>query len=342
MLLLSLFFFQAEAKKPQSVPINPSPQSNFYLRDTPDKDPSVYFGRFVFDDPSSIVPNETTALKTECSQYITYTIVDGGSVEYDEVMSASAALAAGLKFPGMSPNIKVGADGGYGVRASYTLTKKMIGDISDPSAFDQCCNEKAGNCGEYFVSEFVEGSGKLWRAHSEFVGMKMTGKIKEYIPTDVEAHGEYVWAATRNFPTPVYFAFKTTKVPDFCREMIDNPPESPEGMYFSGISTPRPDEPNAKKHAEIEARKAVLKYIATNTVSSTTIQKSYNQAAKTSDSDIEFSSEETEGIAEKVKIHRYCPTEELKSTDTAAQYISRVLVYVSNEDLQQMSEKKSE
>lgn len=334
-LFLSLVL-TAEAKKPQAAPINPAPQSNFYLRDTPDKDPSIYLGRFIFDDPSSMVPNEATARKTECSQYITYTTVDGGSVEYDEVMNASAALSAGLKFPGMAPNIKAGVDGGYGIRASYTMTKKMIGDISDPAAFDQCCNAKAGNCGEYFVSEFVEGSGKLWRAHSEFAGMKVTGKIKEYLPTDVEAHGEYVWAATRDFPTPVYFAFKTTKVPDFCSALIDNPPESDEGMYFTGISTARPDEPNARKHAEMNARKAVIQYIATDVVSSSTIQKSYAQSAQVLSQDDEFLSEKAQAVAKRVKIDRYCPIEEV-STGAAPQYISRLLMYVSNEDLEKIS-----
>ena len=331
------FLSAVEAKRPKTMPINPAPQSNFYLRDSPDKDPSVYLGRFIFDDPSSTVPNETTARKTECSKYITYQTIDAGNVEYDEVMNASAALAAGLKFPGMSPNIRAGVDGGYGIRASYTMTKKLVGDISDPAAFDQCCSEKAGNCGEYFVSEFVEGSGKLWRAHSQFAGMKVTGKIKQYLPTDVEAHGEYVWASTRDFPTPVYFAFKTTKVPDFCRELIDNPPESDQGMYFSGISTARPDEPNARKHAEMEARKAVVTYIATDVVSSTTIQKSYNQDGRALSQDDEFLSEQSQAIAQKVKVHRYCPVEEV-STGAAPQYISRLLMYVSNEDLETISE----
>ena len=81
----------ADAKKPKAEPVNPMPMQNFYLRDTPDKDPTVFMGRFIFDDE---FPNESKARKTECSQYLSITTVDAGNVEYDEVLNGSAALSA--------------------------------------------------------------------------------------------------------------------------------------------------------------------------------------------------------------------------------------------------------
>jgi hypothetical protein len=336
MFLLPLLFIQTvDAKRaPKAEPINPTAIDNFYLRDTPDKDPTIYLGRFVLTDGS--FPNESSARKTECSQYINISTVSGGSVEYDQVINASAGVSAGLKFPGMAPNIKIGASGGYGIRASYTVTKKMIADISDPVAFDECCAKKAGNCGEVFISEFVEGSGKLWRAHSEWGGIKVLGKLQKVMPVDVEASGEYNWAASRDFPTPVYFAFKTTKVPDFCRELTDNPPESDDGMYFAGISSMRADEPNARKHAEINARQSMVRYIASEMVSTDTITKSYGSDGSSAIEDEEFIQSKAEAIAKRVKTDRFCPIEEHRTAD-GAQYVSRVLMFVKTEDLDGIS-----
>lgn len=336
MLVLSLFLSQAEAKKPpQAEPVNPVPSANFYLRDTPDKDPSVYLGRFVFDD----FPNEASARKTECSKYMDIREISGGNVESDYVMNASSALTVGLKVPGMSfANNTGGYEGGTGVRATYTTTKKMVADISDPEAFDACCLKKAGNCSEYYISEFIEGSGKLWRAHSQFAGIKVTGKLQQALPAEVQASGEYNWVAARDFPTPVYFAFKTTKVPDLCKELVDNPPKVENGMYFTGKSTQRPDEPNANKHAEINARQSLVRYIATEMVSTDIVQKTYGKDGDALVEDTEFIESKSAGIMKKVQTARFCPVEEVRTVDNGAQYISRVLMFISNDDLQQLSQ----
>ena len=86
----------AIAKKipaPEFVP----PTTNFHLRTAFDTDPSVYLGRFVPDD--DMVPDEATARKTACSQYLSVRKVGGGGVEYDEVFEASSAAAMGLGIP---------------------------------------------------------------------------------------------------------------------------------------------------------------------------------------------------------------------------------------------------
>lgn len=331
-LLLLSFLTIAEAKKPQSVPINPNPQSNLYLRDTPDKDPTDYIGRFIFSDPAKQVPNESLARKTECSQYITYRTVSGGNVEYDEIMNASAALSAGLKFPGMNPNIKAGADGGFGVRASYTMTSKIIGDISNPEAFDACCFERPGNCSEYFVSEFVEGSGKLWRAHSNFVGLKMTGKIKKYLPTDVEAHGEFVWASTRDFAEPVYFAFKTTYVPSLCERLIDQSIKIPDGLYISGVSDFQSTEKTAKQDAVTNAQQFLVS-ILVNDMSSSSSSSSVSTYDQTSTQSAQAFSQSSSATIKNLKIDRFCPVEKVGSESS---YKAKVILLITNEDLEKI------
>ena len=317
-------------------PPNPTPTSNFYIRTAFDKDPSVFLGRFVAEDAEVI--DESAARKTECSQYITYTIIDAGNVEYDEVMNASTNVAAGLKIPGSNVAATLGAGGGIGVRANYTMTNKMVADISDPVAFDACCRKSEGNCTSRFVGEFIEGSGKLWTAHSQFAGMKKLGKLQQANPFELEASGEYNWAKSRSFNTPVYFAFKITDVPKTdCKAMVDNPPESEDGLYFGGVSRMRPDEVSAKSHALINAQQQIVRYIATSVVDESEIKTKYSGGAQALIDDEEFVRTQAEGVASLVKADMYCPIEETVTSE-GPQYVSRVLAFIPNEALEQMGQ----
>ena len=321
-------------RKPEVL--NPTPTSNFYIRTAFDKDPSIFLGRFVAED--ALVIDESAARKTECSKYISYTIVDAGNVDYDEVMNASSTVALGLKIPGTQLSSNVGAGGGMGIRASYTMTSKMIADITDPVAFDACCRKTDGNCSTRFIGEFIAGTGKLWSAHSEYAGLKKLGKLQKANPFELEASGDFNWSKSRSFNNPVYFAFKITDVPRTdCKAMIDNPPESTDGIYFGGVSLQRPDEVSAKKFAMLNAQQQIVRYIATSLVEESEISIKYNGGSQALIDDEEFIRTQSEGVASFVKADMFCPLEEVVTPDGPV-YVSRVLAYISNDSLDTMSQ----
>ena len=331
-ILLSTFLSTAEARKKEPFP-NPMPQGNFYLRDFPDSDPVDYLGGFIFEDTQ--FPDESLAFKTECSEYIDVHFVDGGNWEASSVMNASATLATGLSIPGMkSDGGNVGYEGGYGVRVSYTVTRKMKAVISNPQEFTACCQRAPNNCSEQYISEFIQGSGSLWRAHSHFTGMRGFNKLKKSLPVDVEVAGEYNWVSSRHFTTPVYFAYKVSPVPlppnaDRCKEMIDAPPKSDDGIYFAGVSTKQDNEVLARTDAEYNAKKNISRYIATE------------MKVTQSTSEEEFYTASSEIISKKAKLERFCPIE---ATDLGGynKYVARVLYFVSNEDLAELSSQVEE
>lgn len=326
--LLSLFLLGA---KKGDAP-NPAPTSNFYVRTTFDTDPSVYVGRFVSEDAAVI--DESAARKTQCSQFITHTLVDAGGVEYDEVMGASSGVAQGLQHSA--------TEDGAGVRANYVMTRKMVADISDPLAFDACCRKAEGNCTTRFISEFVEGKGSLWTPHSEFISMKKMAKKQKASPVELGASGGVIWSKNRQFQNPVYFAFKVTEVPKVdCVAMVDNPPESDKGSYFGAVSVMRPDEASAKKSAMVNVQQQIVRYIATEYEDEATLSVNdrsyrYKGGGQALMDDEEFIRTKAEGIASKVKAELFCPVEAV-DTPEGPLFQSRVLAFITNEQLEIMA-----
>ena len=336
LLFASFFINQSDAKKKKPTDIEPpQPNSNFYLRTSFDKDPSMYLGRFILDGSETI--DETAARKSQCTELISIRYIDAGNVLYDEVMKADVSLGAQLKIPGVD-SISVGANQNYGVRTTYTLNKKMVADIEDPYAFEKCCRESETNCTSRYIGEFLEGSGSLWSAHSQFVGVKFLDKLQKKLPVDVEAHGEYNWVKSRVFDENIYFAYKITELPKFdCNALIDKPPKSSDGLYFGGLSDPMKSERHAKEKAMDFAKEQMVRYIAEDL-----------QIEITEDSTVgagpsgEYSGGENrsvtryaQGITSKVKADLYCPTEVVETPDGPL-YTARVIAFIPNESLDWM------
>jgi hypothetical protein len=291
---------------PEFVP----PTANFHLRAAFDTDPVAYLGRFVPDD--ALVPDEAAARKTACSQHITVRRVGGGGVEYDEIFEASSAAAIGLGLP--RTDLILGGTSGQAasLRAKYTLTTKMVADISDPVAFASCCRQNPSECTGRFVSEFIEGTGTIWAARSSSADASVL-KALQAGGLDVQAHGGVAWGRARNFPNPVYFAFRVTEVPKVdCKALIDSPPQSDKGLYFGSISEPMPSEKLAREAAMAGAREQAVKYlgeaIAMGSVSSTVISGPANQAVARFE-DEQFVRRAAEGIARYVKDEISCVEE---------------------------------
>ena len=305
------------------------PTTNLQLRAAFDTDPQPYIGRFIPDD--AVVPDESAARKTACSQHITVRRVGGGGVEYDEVFEASSAAALGLGVP--QTELRLGGRAGQSasLRAQYVLTHKMVADIVDPVAFAACCRQSPSECTGRFVGEFIEGTGSIWVAQSSSTDGGVL-KALQGAGLDVEASKGVAWSRSRKFPNPVYFAFRVTEVPKVdCKALVDNPPKSDKGLYFGTVSEPLPSEKLARDAAMAGAREQAVKYlgeaIATGSVSSTAIGGDAGKAlARLSDE--QFVRRAAEGLARFVKDELSC-VEQSPSVD-GPRYTVRTLAFMPN------------
>ncbi len=303
------------------------PTTNFHLRTAFDTDPSVYLGRFVPDD--AIVPDESAARKTACSRFITVRKVSGGGVEYDEIFESSSEAAMGLGIP--QADLRLGGKSGTSasLRAKYTLTNKLVADISDPVAFASCCRQSPNECTNRFVGEFIEGTGSIWAAKSTSTEGGVI-KALESAGFEVEARNGVAWSRSRSFPQPVYFATRVTDVPAVdCKALVNNPPRSDNGWYFGAVSEPLPSEKVARDAAMSGAREQAVKYlgeaIATGSVSETVIGGDAG-AARAQLSDEQFVKRAADGVARFVKDELSC-VEQAPSVD-GPRYTVRTLAYM--------------
>ncbi len=319
----------AQAKKRIPPPEWVPPSSNFHVRAAFDTDPSVYLGRFIPDEAA--VPDESAARKTSCSQYIDHREVGGGGVEYDEVFAATTdvALSVGVA----QTDLKVGGEGGASasLRATYTMTRKLVADIADPVAFASSCRSSPDECTGRFVGEFLEGTGSIWTARSSSAEAKVL-KALESVGLDVGASRGVSWARSRTFSQPVYFAFRVTEVPEVdCEALVNNPPKSENGTYFGAVSDPMPTERIARDMALASAREQAVRFlgesIAMGSFSETVIGGSAGQAAIRFD-DQQFVERAAVGVARFVKDELSCI--ETSPTPDGVRYTARTLGHMPN------------
>jgi len=241
------------------VPSGPSaaPSSNIYLRNSFDTDPSVYLGRFV---PAGAVDlDEGSAMPLLCSQYVAHRFIDAGGVKVTETMNVSTQVAARLGVPMMASVSGAGSNTAE-VRVAYTLTGKMVAEITDPAAFDQCCRQSPDQCTSRFIGEFMQGTGAVYRSAAESANVNATGTDPNSgVSGGVSVDHDKNWVQAIEFPNPVYFAFKVTHTPNMrvassCGAWVDAPPTQPGYVFFSGQSRPVRNERSARQQATRRAQ----------------------------------------------------------------------------------------
>ena len=95
MLTLILLTGCPKASGPQAPSMAPS--SNVYLRNSLDTDPSGYIGRFL---PAGLTDlDESSGMTLACSEHVGWRFVEGGGVQYSEVLNASTAVSARFGVP---------------------------------------------------------------------------------------------------------------------------------------------------------------------------------------------------------------------------------------------------
>lgn len=240
------------------VPSGPSaaPSSNVFLRNSFDTDPSIYLGRFV---PRSAVDlDEGSAMPLACTQHVTYRFIEGGGVKITETMSVSTQVAARIGVPVVASAQGSGSRTGE-VKVEYTLTGKMVAEVADPAAFNECCKAQPDQCTDRFVGEFLQGTGTVYReeARSVDVGAKGTDPSSG-VSGAAAVSNEKQWSQAIEFPNPVYFAFKVTQTPNnratsSCGSWVDNPPVEAGSVFYVGASR---DAKNERKARELATRDA--------------------------------------------------------------------------------------
>lgn len=250
-----------------NVPSGPSaaPSSNVYLRNSFDTDPSVYLGRFVPVGGADL--DEGTAMPLVCSQYVSHRFIDAGGVMVTENMNASTQVAARLGLP-----MVASVDGAGGrtadVRVQYTLTGKMVAEIEDPAAFDQCCKQRPDQCTDRFIGEFLQGTGTVYRAASRSAEVDASGRDPNSgVQGGVSVDHDERWTQAVEFPNPVYFAFKVTHTPNkrvasSCGTWVDSPPSEPGYVFFGGQSRPVRNERSARQQATRRAQMKAMMAVA--------------------------------------------------------------------------------
>jgi hypothetical protein len=304
---------------------------NVYLRSAFDTDPSSYLGRFVPSGTASI--DESMARQSRCSEFISWKHIDGGGVTYDHVYQASTEAAASVGVPLVGGG---GASAGQNamVRVQYTLTDKMVAEISDPAAFEDCCRENSASCTELFIGEFIGGTGAIHCGLGQSAAFDLD-VLASGVVTDISiAHGA-VWRSSTTFTNPVYFAFRTTdggRIKPGCGDWITAAPTSSAGEYFvgvSGSSQPIYDEQASRASAMDSARSQVYSWALQETAASSSRTTNTNGAATVEEmaANSSFS-----GVVGQLKDRNWCVQEEPSGNGTI--YKSYVLMFLNSDQVE--------
>lgn len=227
--------------------------SSLWLRNTYDTDPSIYVGRFV---PAGVTDlDESNTMVLACSKYITARFIDGGGVEYSEQMQVSTDVALKIGLPVVASG-SAGYESSRTARAQYTMTGKLVAEITDPEGFAACCKAQPDQCTDRFIGEFIQGTGSLHHDAERSVELEGQGTN----PTNglsgeggVSRSAE--WQRAAEFPNPVYFAFKVNPTPytqglvDTCPSWVEQPPAAVGGVYVIGSADKAWSETNARSAA---------------------------------------------------------------------------------------------
>ncbi len=260
--MLTLLTLLACVKMPAPSLPSVSPGNAVWLRSSFDADASPYVGRFVPQGTRAL--DDAAAMQLACSKFITTRFVDGGGVKMVETFQASTEVGARLGVP-LLVDAKGSGTGSQQVRVEYTLTGKLIADITDPAAFAACCKATPDQCTDRYVGEFLQGTGAVLTASSR----KVEAGVEASHPAsgvggDVAVKNSADWNKTVEFPNPVYFAFKVTKTPfnlqtSACPTWVSTPPPATDGLVLVGRSKEVKTDDAARQGALSDAEKQLWK-----------------------------------------------------------------------------------
>jgi hypothetical protein len=229
-----------------------------FLRSSFDADGSPFVGRFIPTGAGSV--DETAAMPTVCSRFVTYQLVPGGGVTYSELMEVSDKVAGRLG--AVVGNLKLGQERRTVTRVDYELTAKLVATV-DAQGMQRCCQEQPGQCTDRYVGSVLQGKGSVFREKTSTTsgsasGVHPTAGVTAGITA---SHGTH-WEQAVTFPEPVFFAFELTENPyrrvssaGSCGDWVDRVPQADGGRYLVGTSKASKTEEQAKTRALRDAWK---------------------------------------------------------------------------------------
>ncbi len=308
------------------------PREGVFLRAAFDDDPSMYLGRFIAEGVEGDAIDENRAVRTSCSQHISYREVRAQG-NFDEYYNSSTSVQASMGVdaaagPGGQANLD--HQRGTEIRVNYELNRRLIAEIEDYDAFTDCCESTVGGCSGYYIGEFWGGTGTVYQVagrSTDLSGGGSGGNAAVQAGGDLDVADGWAWRRAMTFDD-VYFAFRIMDVGIGGCSWVDTPPRSDEGYYFVGISPPAATQDMARTFAMRNARTQVVQYlgeaIVAESVSVGTLQGYLEDETVVATA--------AEGIAARVSAERYCPPERLE-TPEGLMYISRVLAFIPNEQI---------
>lgn len=310
----------------------PTPDNSVFLRASFDDDPSPFIGRFLPGKLEAHQIDENQGVDTRCSRFISYKTVRA-SGSYDEYYNSASSVGGSVGMPGVaSAGGSIGANST--VRVKYDLTSKMRAEISDQTAFDQCCAADPGQCPEFIIGEFFRGSGSVFQAVGSAASLKANGITPSGVAGDVDMKDEVAWQRQSKFDD-MFFAFRKQRVrtgdavggsdPADCSWAL-NVPTSLDGKYFVGISAPAASESQARDLAMRNARVQAVKYLGEYIQSS---MKTKSNALEGYLEDESVVSAVSEGLASKVKDQKWCAAER-SASPKGNLYTTKVLAFFPN------------
>lgn len=343
------------AAKTQTMPLVPA--GNFFLRNTYDVDPSTYIGRFVKDDVQAPQIDEASTFKSRCSSFIQPQVIQGGNVLVEQLFNASvnAGASAGVGAAGLKiANLGFSLLSSNVIRAKYITTAKMLSDIPDAGALEDCCKMAPDQCSQRYISEFIQGTGALYVGATKGrqvktgieQGSTLMGLDTRVYP-EVEFGQSMSWFRGAVFTTPVYFAFKLSDTGPWNKNVCESdwvrdPPRVAQGQYVIGISATVPQEGIARDLALANAREQVVKLVGEQIVmgtisTSTVVGGAVVSTALQSETTVQRAAT---GMAKFVKDHCW-KIEEIDQVNGLF-YKAYVLAFVPNASLTQAAEALSE
>ncbi len=312
--------------------VMPVPDKSVFLRASFDDDPSSFIGRFLPNNLEVHQIDENQAMKTRCSEFITFKEVRA-SGSYDEYYNSAREASLGVSVPGVA-NATAGAGANATVRVRYQLSKKMRAEVNDQAAFDQCCTAAADQCPDFIIGEFFYGTGEVFQAVGSSAGFD--GEASDLTKNaEMSLKDEVAWKRQTTFEE-VYFAFRKQRVRDNASlaansddcSWADNVPTSLDGQYFVGISAPTLSEADARDMAMRNARAQAVRYLGEyiTSASATTsgAMEGYLQDEK-------VVTAVAEGLASRVKDQRWCPAAK-SDTPKGTAYTVKVLAFFPKAD----------
>jgi len=321
-----------------------STKPSIFLRVTPDGDASDIIGAFVPDSVADAEVDESVAVRTRCSKFITPKRVPA-SGEYSEVAAASSGAAGKLGVKNLA-KVDLGGQSAEALLIRYKLIEKMQADV-DEDNLQRCCESAPDQCSKRYIAGALMADGNYYAATQFGSGGDASLEALRVSELPIDANvvfdSEMKWERKVGFKRS-YFAFnirrglaggldKPAAVADDC-SWTKKVPTDLDGMYFVGVSNPMLTEKEARTDALRDAKEQVIRYLGEWLAEgSTTASKTVGTTAdlQTLMDDTKVKESLSGGIARSVKDRNWCGPEE-QASPSGMRQVMKVLAYFPNSE----------